>query len=60
MIKQSSSSGSEKKRKALLIYLPTDQIKTLKKAAIDRDRTASSIVEDAISDWLSGTRKSNS
>ena len=54
-----TSTKSKKERKAMLVYLPSDQIKTLKKASIDVDRTVSSVVEEAISEWLSGTRQSN-
>lgn len=54
-----TSTKPKKDRKALLVYLPPDQIKTLKKAAIDVDRTVSSVVEEAILNWLSDTRQSN-
>ncbi|RUV77998.1 hypothetical protein EOA50_08075 [Mesorhizobium sp. M1A.F.Ca.IN.020.30.1.1] len=43
-------------RRSLLVYMRPDVIKALKKAAIDLDRTAYSIVEEAVSDWI--TRKS--
>jgi hypothetical protein len=39
-------------RKSLLVYLHPDIIKQLKKAALDEDRTAYEITEEAISAWL--------
>jgi len=36
-------------RKSLLVYLHPDLIKELKKAALDEDRTAYKIIEEAIS-----------
>jgi hypothetical protein len=43
-------------RKSLLVYLHPDVIKELKKAALDEDRTAYEITEEAVSAWLA-TRK---
>lgn len=39
-------------RKSLLVYLHPDVIKELKKAALDEDRTAYEVAEEAISAWL--------
>ena len=39
-------------RKPLLVYLPPDLIKELKKAALDDDRNAYEIVEDATREWV--------
>lgn len=48
-------SGVERKdgRRSLLVYMRPDVIKALKKSAIDLDRTAYSIVEEAVIDWMS-------
>jgi hypothetical protein len=45
-------------RKSLLVYLHPDVIKELKKAALDEDRTAYEITEEAVSAWL-GMRKAS-
>jgi hypothetical protein len=39
-------------RKSLLVYLHPDLIKDLKKAALDEDRTAYEITEEAVAAWL--------
>jgi hypothetical protein len=39
-------------RKSLLVYLDAHLIKELKKAALDHDRNAYEIVEEATRDWL--------
>jgi hypothetical protein len=39
-------------RKPFLAYLDADLIKNLKKAALDDERNAYEIVEEAVSDWL--------
>ncbi len=39
-------------RKALLVYLPPDLIKDLKRAGLDDDRLVYEIVEEASRDWL--------
>ncbi|TIW61817.1 MAG: hypothetical protein E5V49_13870 [Mesorhizobium sp.] len=46
--------GGDRKdgRRSLLVYMRPDVIKALKKSAIDLDRTAYSIVEEAVSDWI--------
>ena len=43
-------------RRPLLVYLDHDMIKQLKKAALDEDRTAYEITEEAVGKWLA-TRK---
>jgi hypothetical protein len=43
-------------RKSLLIYLDEDVIKQLKRVALDQDRHAYEIAEEAIRQWLSGHR----
>ena len=43
-------------RKSLLVYLSPDVIKELKKAALDEDRTAYEITEEAISAWLASRK----
>ncbi len=39
-------------RRQLLVYLEPELIKELKKAALDEDRTAYEIVEEATREWL--------
>lgn len=39
-------------RRSLLVYLDPDVIKQLKKAALDEERTAYEITEEAVRDWL--------
>jgi hypothetical protein len=36
----------------MLLHLDTDVIKSLKKAAVDRESSASAIANKAISEWL--------
>jgi hypothetical protein len=43
-------------RKSLLVYLHPDVIKELKKAALDEDRTAYVITEEAVSAWLAARK----
>lgn len=43
-------------RKSLLIYLDEVVIKQLKKVALDEDRHAYEIAEEAIKQWLAGHR----
>jgi len=45
-------------RKSLLVYLRPDVIKELKKAALDEDRTAYEITEEAVSAWLTAHKAS--
>jgi hypothetical protein len=46
-------------RKSLLVYLHPDIIKELKKAALDQDRTAYEITEEAISAWLDSRKRAH-
>jgi len=39
-------------RRPLLVYLNPDVIKRLKKAALDEDRPAYEITEEAVREWL--------
>lgn len=39
-------------RRQLLVYIRPDVIKDTKKAALDRDTTASAVVEEALQEWL--------
>jgi hypothetical protein len=43
-------------RRPLLVYLHSDVIKALKKAALDEDRNAYEITEDAVNLWLSNRK----
>jgi hypothetical protein len=43
-------------RKSLLVYLHPELIRELKKAALDDDRTAYDITEEAVSAWLAARR----
>ena len=43
-------------RRSLLVYLRPDVIKELKKAALDEDRTAYEITEEAVSEWLAARK----
>ncbi len=43
-------------RRPLLVYLNREVIKALKKAALDEDRTAYEITEEAVSEWLRARR----
>jgi hypothetical protein len=45
-------------RKSLLVYLHPEVIKELKKAALDEDRTAYEITEEAVSAWLAARKVS--
>jgi len=47
------SRNREDGRKQLLVYLPPDLIKDLKKAGVDDDRNVYEIVEEASREWLS-------
>ena len=44
-------------RKALLVYLRPDVIKQLKIAALDEDRPAYALAEEALSAWLAARRR---
>jgi hypothetical protein len=39
-------------RRQLLVHIEADRVKKLKKAAIDLERSASDIVEEAVQAWL--------
>ena len=39
-------------RRPLLVYLDPDLIKQVKKVALDEDRTAYEITEEAVREWL--------
>lgn len=39
-------------RRSLLVYLRPEVIKELKKAALDEDKTAYEVTEEAVSAWL--------
>ncbi|MGU3542273.1 ribbon-helix-helix domain-containing protein [Methylobacterium sp. A52T] len=39
-------------RRQLLVYLPPELIKDLKKLAVDDETTASAIVEEAVRQWI--------
>jgi hypothetical protein len=43
-------------RKSLLVYLHPELIRELKKAALDDDRTAYDITEEAVSAWLAARK----
>ena len=47
-------------RKSLLVYLHQDVIKKLKIAALDEERPAYEITEEAVSNWLATRRSSRS
>jgi hypothetical protein len=47
-------------RKSLLVYLRPNIIKELKKAAVDEDRTAYEITEEAVSAWLASRKTGKS
>ena len=51
--KPSKTTGKpEASRRQFLVHLDAKRIKTLKKAAIDLDRSASDIVDEAVQAWL--------
>jgi hypothetical protein len=39
-------------RRPLLVYMETETVKDLKRAALDQDRNAYEIVEEAVRRWL--------
>jgi anti-anti-sigma regulatory factor len=43
-------------RKSLLVYLHPEVIKDLKKAALDEEKTAYEITEEAVSVWLANRK----
>lgn len=46
-------------RRPLLVYLPPDLIRDVKKAAVDCDRHVYEIAEDAIAAWLAQEQAAN-
>jgi hypothetical protein len=44
-------------RRSLLVYLQPNVIKELKKAALDEDRTAYEITEEAVTLWLAARKQ---
>jgi hypothetical protein len=44
-------------RKALLVYLRPELIKRLKLAALDEDRPAYQLTEEAVSEWLAARER---
>lgn len=60
---RSKKPGSNPRRRAdgrrpLLVYLDQDVIKRLKKLALDEDKTAYEITEEALREWLITHKKS--
>jgi hypothetical protein len=51
-IKANSSRPTVKEKRQMLLHLNSDLIKDLKKAAVDRESTASAIANEAIEAWL--------
>lgn len=51
-IKANSSRPAVKEKRQMLLHLNSDLIKDLKKAAVDRESTASAIANEAIEAWL--------
>lgn len=50
--KPGSKKPSDKERRQMLLHLDSDVIKDLKKAAVDRESSASAIANEAIDVWL--------
>ena len=50
--KPGSKKPSDKERRQMLLHLDSDVIKDLKKAAVDRESSASAIANEAIDAWL--------
>lgn len=46
-------------RKTLLVYLDSQLIKDLKKVALDEERNAYEIVEEAVGEWLARRARKN-
>lgn len=47
-----SRKPTDKEKRQILLHLDSDVIKDLKKAAVDRESSASAIANEAIDDWL--------
>lgn len=50
--KPASKKPTDKERRQMLLHLDSDVIKDLKKAAVDRESSASAIANEAIDSWL--------
>lgn len=50
--KPASKKPTDKERRQMLLHLDSDVIKDLKKAAVDRESSASAIANEAIHSWL--------
>jgi hypothetical protein len=50
--KPRSKKPVDKEKRQMLLHLDRDVIKDLKKAAVDRDSSASAIANEAIDTWL--------
>jgi len=57
--KQGSSRDRSDGRRPLLVYMEPDLVKNLKKIALDEDRTAYEIVEEAVKDWMDARARKN-
>jgi len=50
--KPGSKKPADKEKRQILLHLDSDVIKDLKKAAVDRESSASAIANEAIDAWL--------
>ncbi|RUW31115.1 hypothetical protein EOA38_18720 [Mesorhizobium sp. M1E.F.Ca.ET.041.01.1.1] len=50
--KSRSNKPTDKEKRQMLLHLDSDVIKDLKKAAVDRESSASAIANEAIDAWL--------
>ena len=50
--KARSKKPTDKEKRQMLLHLDSDVIKDLKKAAVDRESSASAIANEAIDAWL--------
>jgi hypothetical protein len=50
--KSRSKKPTDKEKRQMLLHLESDVIKDLKKAAVDRESSASAIANEAIDAWL--------
>lgn len=50
--KSRSKKPKDKEKRQMLLHLDSDVIKDLKKAAVDRESSASAIANEAIDAWL--------
>ena len=51
-LKSRSKLSTDKERRQMLLRLDSDVIKDLKKAAVERELSASAIANEAIDEWL--------